>query len=184
MLNAQQAFRNVMFSCIVSILPIALASGQEMDGTWSIVPSRSTDQATWRYSEMQLDLRHTGDRMIILHQWIERRRVALVDSFSFVPGGGETRIPVHSPVWSGNWYMGVLAKPGSEARVTGTQGDSLLSVQSIQPVLVSQGEMDLTTTWNYSLSRDTLTVREQRATRPTPVILTFVRSAAIERGAR
>ena len=130
---------------------------------------------------MQLDLRHSGDRMIILHQWIERRRVALVDSFSFVPGRGETLIPIHSPIWSGNWYMGVLSKPGSMARVSGRwSGDgSALSMRSVQPVLVSQGETELETTWEYSLHADTLTVREQRASRPTPVVLTFVRKAAI-----
>lgn len=130
---------------------------------------------------MQLDLRHDNNRMIVLHQWIERRRVALVDSFSFVPGGGTTSIPVSSPVWTPNWYMGVLAKPGSNIRARGAWAKrDMLSVEAEQPVLVSQGEVTLKTTWEYTLRADTLTVVEQRSTRPTPVVLTFVRKAALE----
>ncbi|MDH3252104.1 MAG: hypothetical protein OEM41_04885 [Ignavibacteria bacterium] len=149
-----------------------------IEGDWSIVPGASTDMATWRYRQLGLRLFTLEDHVVILHKWVERNRVAFVDSFACVPGKGETRIPITSEIWPQNWFMGVLAKPGTDRVISGRwkEKGKALSVVSEQVVKISQGERKLKTTWEYSVVGDTLVVREQRATRPTPVILKFVRA--------
>jgi len=170
----------VVFTAVLVFFPPAGAGkgGGAIEGQWSMVPGVSTDMATWRYRQLRLRIFSVNDHVVILHNWFERNRVAFVDSFTCVPGKGTTRIPITSEIWPQNWFMGVLAVPGTDRVVSGQwkERGKDLSLVSEQTVKVSQGKRTLKTVWEYALGGDTLVVREQRATRPTPVVLKFVRA--------
>ena len=162
------------------LAPAPSGSDPDISGTWTFVPARSTDLATWRYRVPSLTIHDTRSSVTIALHWIEGKRIASVDSFQVTPGGPPTRIVVTSPLWPENWYMGVLAKEGSTRTVTGRwiEGRSALRVVSDQVVRVSQGETTIRTTQDFRLSQgdSTLTVTEHRSTRPTPVVLVFERA--------
>jgi hypothetical protein len=174
-----KSFCLVTLVALLSFLPSYGEGGGKarIEGHWSIVPGASTDMATWRYRQLRLRVATLKDHLVIVHDWVERNRVAFVDSFACVPGKGVTRIPITSEIWPQNWFMGVLAQPGTERIVSGQWkvNGNALSIVSEQPVKISQGAKKLKTTWDYAVVGDTLVVREQRTTRPTPVVLKFVR---------
>jgi hypothetical protein len=169
----------VVFTAVLLFLaPDAKGKGGEaIEGQWSMVPGASTDMATWRYRQLRLRIASVNDHVMVLHNWVERNRIAFVDSFACVPGKGTTKIPITSEIWPQNWFMGVLAVPGTDRTVSGKwkERGKDLSLVSEQTVKISQGQRTLRTVWDYSLAGDTLVVREQRVTRPTPVVLKFVR---------
>jgi hypothetical protein len=150
-------------------------------GTWKFNREKSTDLATWRYRQPQLIIRNEGDATVsVVYNWLERNRIATVDSIKFIPGGEPVEIPVTSQYWLENWYMGVLAKLGTIKTVSGKweEQNRSLQVQKGQIVETSQGDTQIKTTFTYSLDRrgDVLTVVEKRTSRGTPVKLVFERA--------
>ena len=75
--------------------------------------------------------------------------------------------------------MGVLASVGAPRTVSGLwlRPEESLRVTSRQVLRTSQGTISVTTTREYTLGPDgaTLTLTEQRSSRPTPVVLVFER---------
>ena len=154
-------------------------------GTWKFNKDKSTDLATWRYRQPQLIIRSEGEGGIsIVHNWIERKKVVMVDSVKFMPGGKRVEIPVTSQYWIENWYMGVLAKLGTIKTISGNwdKQDRALQVQKELTVETSQGDTQIQTTYSYNLDRrgDVLTVIEKRSSRPTPIEMVFERVEADE----
>jgi hypothetical protein len=168
---------------IVPLLAIAIDAPAQSDitGTWTFVKDKSTDLATWKSWGPEVEIAGSPDRVTIAHRWGERNQVVHTDSFAFLPGGAPTAIPVGSEIWTDNWFMGVLAKRGSSLIVTGIWLEPAKSfkTRTDQVVWTSQGESTLSTTREYRLdaSGTTLTLTEQRASRPTPVVLVFQRSS-------
>lgn len=166
----------VLVVCIAGVAPL---QSQTLDGSWKFIQEKSTDLATWRYRLPQLVIAKEGDRVRLIHNWLERNQVAFADTFIFLSGGKPSAAQVTSPIWPENWYMGVLAKTGTTKAVSGTwleEGRALwMSVD--QTVEVSQGEAVIHTTREYRLDRESglLTLTERRMTRPTPVLLVFER---------
>ncbi len=150
-----------------------------MDGTWKLVPDKSTNLATWRSRVLQLSITTEPNHVLVLHQWLERDQVVSVDTFRFSPGGKPVTSLVSSELWPENWFMGVLAVKGGTRTVTGVweKPESLLVVHTTMPVRTSQGLTDVQTSRQYHLAPDgtTLTLTERRAGRPTPIVLTFER---------
>ena len=172
-------------SIIVALLITLAAAGCQrpieptVDGSWKFVPEKSTDLATWRYRLPQLSIDSTDAPVRILLSWMERSRAAFVDTF-FVDPGGETReVTIYSRLWPANWYMGVLAIEHSTRTMHGSWTDRPrgLDFTSEQPVSISQGETPLTTHWELRVDPETgfLTLREQRSSRPTPIVMVFER---------
>jgi hypothetical protein len=163
------------------LIPAAQPQEKSIEGTWKFLRERSTDLATWRYRIPRLEISRSGDQLAIVRTWMERDRAASVDSFAFVVGGSTSSVPVSSKIWPENWYMGVLAIPGSRISVSGVwiHPGSDLRVETEQTVEISQGQARIVTQSEYRLdaSGDTLMVSEQRSSRPTPVVLTFHRLA-------
>lgn len=175
------------FSTVILLLLIApaprIAAGEPpIAGTWVFIKEQSTDLATWRYRVPQVVIGQTGNTVTILHRWMEGNQAVHADSFAFRPGEGTMAIPVQSERWTGNWYMGVLAKAGTARSVRGKwlEQDTALQMESAQTVLISQGETTLTTKWEYRLdpTGGVLTVTEQRSSRPTPVVTVYKRADA------
>jgi hypothetical protein len=164
----------------VLTLPPGPASEGSVEGKWSFIKEKSTDIAAWRSWSPQIEIVTRGDYMTITHRWLERNQVVHTDSFAFRPGAGATTVPVHSEFWTDNWFMGVLARKDTSRSVSGSWLEPGKAIQTVseQVVEISQGEKSLTTTREYRLdeTRAFLTVTEQRASRPTPVILVFQRS--------
>ncbi len=153
-----------------------------IEGAWAFQKDKSTDIVPWRSWVPRVEISTSGECVTITHKWLERNQVAYTDSFTFQAGGGSTTIPVRSEIWTDNWFLGVLARPGSSLSVTGswlTPGKAL-KVTTDQIVRTSQGETTLTTTREYRTddTGTTLTLTERRASRPSPVILIFQRPAA------
>lgn len=148
-------------------------------GSWKFMPEKSTDIASWRYRLPQLSIDSTATHVRVIMSWMERQRAAFVDTFLVAPGGDPVKRAVHSRLWPANWYMGVLAMENSERTISGTwsQKPLVLELTTKQPVSISQGETLLTTRWEYRVDPTTglLTVREQRSSRPTPVVMVFER---------
>jgi len=149
-------------------------------GAWKFNKEKSTDLATWRYRQPQLIIRDEGEAGIsIVTNWLERNKVVMVDSVNFLPDGEPVAIPVTSQYWYENWYMGVLAKVGTNKTVSGNweKQDRSLQVQKELTVETSQGDTQIQTTYTYNLDRggDVLTVIEKRSSRPTPITLVFDR---------
>ena len=172
----------VLLCMFTSALQADMTPASTLDGTWKFVAEKSTDLATWRYRVLQLEIATTDSQVRIVHQWMEGGAVAFADSFLFRPGGGKTSMDVHSEIWPDNWYMGVLAIKGSTKGVSGfwfEQG-TILRVVTDQPVQTSQGRSVLTTSRVFRLNPDssTLTLTEQRSSRPTPAVLIFERLQA------
>jgi hypothetical protein len=157
----------------------ALAAGPGIEGIWKFVPAKSTDIASWNYSEPRLEISLAGGIVEVIHDWLDRGTVAYADTFAFRPGGTASTSATRSEVWPENWYMGVLASPGDPRTVSGLWVEPARSLRVIarETVRTSQGKTSLTTTREYTLSRDenTLTLTEKRSSRPTPVLLVFER---------
>ncbi|MCB9510529.1 MAG: hypothetical protein H6695_10125 [Deferribacteres bacterium] len=148
-------------------------------GTWELQPDESTDLATWRYRTLTLDISQQGKQTVLIQKWRRGNEPFFTDSLAFVPDGDAIRIPITRQHWPDNWYMGVLAVPGSERTVTGewqSEGQAF-TVSSTQPVQTSQGEFNLKTTLDVSMDKklDVLRISVQRETRPTPIELVFKR---------
>ena len=143
------------------------------------MPEKSTDLATWRYRQPQIQIDSTDAPVRVIVSWMERSQAAFADTFLVEPGGQTRDVPVRSRIWPANWYMGVLAIENSVRKVSGTwtERPTGLDLTTEQPVSVSQGDVVLTTHWEYRVDETTgtLTVREQRSSRPTPVVMTFTR---------
>ncbi len=158
---------------------LAQDTDHSLFGTWQFVQEKSTDLATWRYRIPELVIGDSNGTVTIDHRWVERKQIALVDRYEFLPGGDPVSTPVTTEIWTDNWFMGVLAKKASERTVSGRwiiRGEAMMTV-SEQTVSISQGETTISTTREYRVNGDgkTLTLRETRSSRPSSVILTFER---------
>lgn len=177
MKNARFMFQK-LFLLGVMILACT-GSDKTILGTWKMIPEKSTNIQTWRYRHLEVDIRQDAERIIILQNWLNRDKVAFVDSVSFLPGGDITPIPVTSYIWPENWYMGVLSKLNSIRKVSGkwTELNKSLTTEVEQVVEVSQGDATITTIREFNLSRDgkELTITEKRSSRPAPIQLVFQR---------
>jgi hypothetical protein len=159
---------------------LAQDSNHSLYGTWRFVQEKSSNLATWRYRKPELVIRESDGTVTIDHNWIERKRIVLVDRYTFRPGGDTESSPVTTEIWTDNWFMGVLAKKQTERTVSGrwiVRGEALMTV-SDQIVSISQGEATITTTREYRLdgAGKSLTLRETRSSRPTAILLVFERS--------
>lgn len=160
-----------------ALLVACSGANHSLPGTWKLIPEKSTNIQTWIYRTLELEIRQETSNTIILQKWLEREKVAFVDSVSFAPGK-ITEIPVTSYIWPENWYMGVLSKKNSVRKVSGAwRGANELTTTVEQLAEVSQGDATLTTVRLFSLNRegDELTVVENRSTRPAPIKLVFAR---------
>jgi len=160
-----------------ALLLACSGANHSLPGTWKLIPEQSTNIQTWIYRTLELEIHQAADTTIILQKWLEREKIALVDSVSFTPGK-ITEIPVNSYIWPENWYMGVLSKKNSLRKVSGTwRAANELTTTVEQVVEVSQGDATLTTVREFSLNGDgdELTLIEKRSTRPTPITLVFAR---------
>ena len=164
----------VGFVAMVVIMGLACSStDKSLYGEWTLVPEKSTDLAPWKYRHLQVEIRQDGEGLTLLQKWLQRKKVAFVDSVTFVPGGPAVQVPVDTYVWPENWFMGVLAKKSSMKKISGAwkKQDQTLVVTREQTVLISQGETTITTTREYALDwrGKTLTIKEKRSSRPTLV---------------
>jgi hypothetical protein len=165
------------------LLPDLMVAGKPgLEGTWTFVPSKSTDIASWGNSLPQIDVSTAGADVRVVHNWLDRGKVAYADTFAFPSGGSPVTSMVRSEVWPENWYMGVLASAGDPRTISGTwvQPGISLRVVTRQILRTSQGKISITTTRKYALSTNgkTLTLSEKRSSRPSPVILVFERKEA------
>ncbi|HTY60420.1 MAG TPA: hypothetical protein VMF59_16475 [Bacteroidota bacterium] len=155
------------------------AAGPGIAGTWTFVPAKSTDIASWGYSVPQIEVTLREGSVRVIHDWLEKGNVAYADTFAFRPGGEPSVSVTRSEVWPENWYMGVLASVGAPRTVSGLwlRAEESLRVTSRQVLRTSQGTIAVTTTREYTLGPEgaTLTLTEQRSSRPTPVVLVFER---------
>ncbi len=166
--------------CAFILFPAAMAAaGPGLDGVWKFIPDKSTDIASWNYALPQVEITSVGGAVRVIHDWLDRGKVAYADTFAFRPGGDAIKSVTHSEVWPENWYMGVLASVGDTRAVSGiwTEPGKSLRVTTVQVVRTSQGKTSVTTVREYALSADakTLTLTEKRSSRPTPVVLVFDR---------
>ena len=152
-------------------------SNRSIYGVWKLNKSKSTDIVTWRYRLLNLDISKKNETVSIIEKWEHKRYGSTIDTVMFKPDIDTCKTNVKSAIWPGNWYMGVLSKKSSIKTVTGTWKtlDKYLSTVTKLDVHVSQGETTITTTNEYIISNDakTLTVKETRSSRPTPVLLVF-----------
>ena len=177
--------RTIRYFLVTFLLAIFVLTGctdysKTIYGTWKFNKEKSTDIASWRYRQPQLVIRNEGETGIsVVYNWLERDKVVFVDSIKFVPGGEQAEFPVTSQYWYENWYMGVLAKLGTNKTVSGSweEKDRALQVQEEQTVETSQGDTQIQTTYSYNLDRrgNVLTAIEKRSSRPTPITLVFDR---------
>jgi hypothetical protein len=155
------------------------AGGPGLEGTWQFIPLKSTDIATWNYSQPQVEISSSAGAVRVIHGWLDRGKVAYADTFAFSPGGAASASITRSEVWPENWYMGVLSSAGDPRTVSGiwVQHGSSLRVTTRETLRTSQGTTFVTTIREYMLGADgtTLTLSEKRSSRPTPVILVFER---------
>ncbi|HTO93390.1 MAG TPA: hypothetical protein VMM80_03435 [Bacteroidota bacterium] len=154
-------------------------AGSSIEGTWKFVPAKSTEIATWKGRIPEMVIFGRESQVCVIENWLERGQVAYADTFLFTPGGPSTRSLVRSVEWPDNWFMGVLSSAGDERSVSGswqTKGSDL-RVITVQPVVTSQGKTSITTTREFALGSDglSLTVTERRSSRPAPVVLVFER---------
>lgn len=174
---------NLPVTVIVAVylfLPLPRAGGEPgLDGTWTFVPSKSTDIASWGYSIPRIDIATSGQGVRVIHNWLDRGKAAYADTFAFRPGGSPVSSPVRSEIWPENWYMGVLSIVGDPRVVSGSwiQPERTLRVITRESVRTSQGKTSISTTREYALGSDgkTMTLTEKRSSRPTPVTLVFER---------
>ncbi len=150
-------------------------------GRWTFQPKKSTDLVTWRYRTPEVVVQKESGKVAVVWHWKKRNRVAFVDSVALVPDGSPVSVPVTSPIWPENWYMGVLSKVKSSRTFSARweKPEKRLILQKEQTVTISQGETKITTRYTYAISKDgkTLTVTEKRSSRPTPITYIFAREA-------
>jgi len=148
-------------------------------GHWKLVSEQSTDLVTWRYRLLELEIKNNQGEITILQKWLYRKKVAFVDSITFIPGNEPSYILQKSPTWSENWYMGVLTQKGSKKKVYGSWKEEhrILQVETQQEVQTSQGEALSKTDLEFRLQNngEKLIIIKKRSTRPTPILLVFKR---------
>jgi len=148
-------------------------------GHWKLVPEQSTDLVTWRYRLLELEIKNNQGEITILQKWIYRKKIAFVDSITFIPGNEPSYILQKSSTWSENWYMGVLTQKGSKKKVYGfwKEEHRILQVETQQEVQTSQGEALSKTDLEFRLQNngENLIIIKKRSTRPTPILLVFKR---------
>jgi hypothetical protein len=152
-------------------------SNNSMLGSWKWVPDKSTNIQTWNYRSLEIEIRQESENTMILQKWLERDKIAFIDSVAFTPGK-ITEIPVTSYIWPENWYMGVLSKINTVRKVSGKwTAPDCVTTEIEQVVEISQGDAIVTTIREFSLNRDgnELTLIEKRSTRPAPIKLVFER---------
>ena len=149
-------------------------------GKWTLNRDKSTDLASWRYRQLELEIASENNQLTIIQNWTHKRYGNFIDSVAFKPGIDTSKVIVKSPVWQKNWFMGILAKVNSVKTVCGSwqEIDKKLTTETKEIVAVSQGDAEITTVNEFSLNRkgDILTVTEKRSTRPTPITLVFDRT--------
>lgn len=173
-------FRAIFYLPVVLLIVFALSftnADNTIYGHWKLVREKSTDLVTWRYRQLELEIRNHQGAVTILQNWVRRKKIGHVDSVTFTPGKGESYIVQQTPTWSGNWYMGVLSQKGSRKKMYGEWKEQhrVLQVETEEVLQTSQGEAIVKTVREYSLENngETLVVREKRSTRPTPIVLVF-----------
>ncbi|NOY60784.1 MAG: hypothetical protein GXO75_17895 [Calditrichaeota bacterium] len=148
-------------------------------GTWKINRQKSTDIVNWRYRQIEMVIQKKGEAVVLVQNSLEKNKVVFVDSATFIPGGEAVHVPVTSQIWPENWFMGVLAKTGTDKTIRGSwkEPDRELEVVKEQTVEISQGDAKITTVLSFKLNRNgnNLIVIEKRSSRPTPVKLVFDR---------
>jgi len=148
-------------------------------GKWKLNSKKSTDLVTWRYRQLEMTIRDSGDKIEIINHWKSRRAGDWIDSVAVVPGGDTTRVLVKSPIWPENWYMGVLSLPNTEKKISGywNKPNKDLTTFTKQLVQISQGEALVETERQFYVNRrgDELTLIEKRSTRPTEILMVFDR---------
>lgn len=148
-------------------------------GVWKHNPKKGTDVVMVRNRQLEIKIEKKGEVVSITHLWKSRNRVEAADSVSFVPGGEPVKLPVVSPVWPENWFMGVLLKSGTNRVFSGSwaEPDRELELSKEETVQISQGETVIKTTQSIKLNRrgDELVVVEKRSSRPKPIKLVFDR---------
>ena len=149
-------------------------------GKWMLNQEKSTDLASWRYRQLELEIASENNQVTIIQNWTHKRYGNFIDSVTFKPGIDTSKVIVKSPVWQKNWFMGILAKVNSVKTVCGSwqEVDKKLITETKEIVAVSQGEAEITTVNEFDLNRkgDVLTVQEKRSTRPTVITLVFDRT--------
>jgi len=146
-------------------------------GTWKLNKEKSTDIATWRYRNLEMEISKNESVVTVIKNWTHNRSGDWSETLTFTPDAEPNEIMVTSPIWPENWYMGVLAKTNSIKTVSGKweEPDKKLQMITEQVVEISQGETTVTTISDFSLNRkgDVLTVIEKRSSRPSEIKLFF-----------
>ena len=91
---------------ILALLLVSLslhAAGPGIAGTWTFVPAKSTDIASWGYSLPQIEIASREGSVSVIHNWLEKGKVAYADTFAFRPGGEPSVSVTRSEVWPENW---------------------------------------------------------------------------------
>ena len=174
---------NIKHVILLLLLLLVMQSCSKTDttiyGKWKLNVEKSTDLASWRYRQLELEIVKLKEHITIVHNWTHSRYGNFIDSVTFTPDVDTARVMVKSPVWQENWFMGVLAKENSIKATWGNWNDEerRLTTWTTEVVQVSQGEATITTKKEYRLNRkgDLLTVQEKRSSRPSVVTLVFDR---------
>ncbi|HFE52328.1 MAG TPA: hypothetical protein ENK07_02730 [Bacteroidetes bacterium] len=159
---------------------LALTGGcarhRDITGTWQLDRKRSSDTDPWRKIELKIE--RDGSTLTLHKRWAASRysqeRVLV-----FTTGGDTSAVELPAPKWPDTPHLGVWVKPGTVDKIVASwekPGRSLRTVERY-PLQTSQGEIALEVHKNYRVSEDgkTLTVTEERSTRPNGFTFVYVR---------
>ncbi len=162
--------------CLLLFIPaLVLAQGKkDFSGTWEILPGKSVELA--RFGKFNLEIKVEGGNVTITK--IKNLRSSEFKETNNLLIGRTTEKKIELYGVRNNMYMAVREKKG-DIKTFKTSYDkktNVIKVVENTPVLISQGETNITTVHEYSLNMDnTLTYNVKRSSRKEgdPLVYTF-----------
>ncbi len=152
------------------------ARHRDLTGTWQLDRSRSSDTDPWRKIELRIE--RNGKKLTLYKRW-SASRYSQERVLAFTVGGDTSKVELPAPKWPETPHLGVWVKPGTVDKIVATWLKPARSLQMVEtyPLQTSQGEIVLQIRKTYQVSENgkTLTVTEERSTRPNKFTFLYVR---------
>jgi len=159
-------------------MPLAASAGNTaLNGTWKLVPDRSSALDGW--TNMHLILKLDGDAVDITHDMRWRSTTRVLETNTVKPG--ET-VEITNYFRVEQRHMAVFPQKDAITPVSAEwlDGGRTLKVRAMVPVETSQGDVTMRIDCEYRLGSgdDTLTLIELHSTRNNPLVYRFIKLPA------
>ncbi|MCI0516033.1 hypothetical protein L0128_22710 [candidate division KSB1 bacterium] len=175
--------RNLFFFLLYLLPSIILGAGHpDFNGSWELVPPKSTIITFYRNLNIDFDLK--GDKLTMSHHWGTRSRDKFEDRVQLTANGQKNIVPLSHQVAPTNIFLGIKNLSNGQRTMSATWNadGTILTVRETLPIRSSQGISEVNAIHTYSLSvpEQLITYTLTRASRKTgpELVYTFKRAGS------